>query len=269
MLNIHLIKSTSNPIFKDLKVFVKNGVNKNYSELFCVAGFKNNLVALENSWKPNTIFISSTIDQKLFNKIKSLTKKWKIRWIQLSSNLVLKLNELGNGNDFFVYYEKINFFKQSFELSNQFNYALCDHVQQPENLGSIIRNAAAFNIKGLFLWNCASIFLPKTIRTSAGNIFNVSISIIQDLNKFLNSLITKNIKLIGLENSNNAKDILNLSSEQLIGNIFIFGNEGNGIHTDLSKKINFNCKITINNKVDSLNVATTSAIVFYELNKKC
>ncbi|WP_081794315.1 TrmH family RNA methyltransferase [Mycoplasmoides pirum] len=269
MLKFHQINSFTNPIFKDLIIFVKQGVNKNFNDLFCVAGFKNNLVALQQNYEPNTIFVSTEIDIKTLNKIKSLTKKWKIRWIQLNKQLINRLNEIGNGNDFFVYYPKSHFSKQSFSLNNNSNYVLCDHIQNPENLGSIIRNGAAFNIDGLFIWESVNVYNPKVIRSSAGNIFNISLSIIENIEIFLNALKSKNIKLIGLQNILDAKPVNDLSNEEILGNVFVLGNEGHGIDKLLLKNLNASYKININSNVESLNVAATSAIIFYEINRKC
>ncbi len=267
MLKFHVINSSSNLIFKDLKLFVKNGVNKNYNELFCVAGFKNNLVALQNKIQPHTIFFSSDINNKDFNQLKVLTKNWKIRWIQLHSKLVDKLNDFGMGNDIFIYYPKTIFTKQSFILNNNFNYVLCDHIQHPDNLGSIIRNAAAFNIKGIFLWNCASIYSVKVIRSSAGNVFNVFISIINKIDELIEALKSKNIQLVGLENTSKSEHFVDVIFRKKNGNLFILGNEGHGISNFLLNSLDVSCKIPINEKVDSLNVAATSAILFHELSK--
>ena len=271
MLKFHLINSSSNPIFKDLRIFVKQGINKNFADLFCVAGYKNNLVALQNNWAPHSIFVPHDIDTKMLNKLKALTKNVKVRWIQLSESLVNVLNELGNGNDLFVYYDRAALMRQSFVLDNSFNYVLCDSIQEPSNLGAIIRNAAAFNVKGLFVYNSASIYHPKVVRASAGNIFNLPIAIVDDLNQFIKAVKTKKIQLIGLMNDKQSKSIdeLTQSGQQLTGLTFILGNEGHGISSQLLKNCDQMLRIDINNKVESLNVACTSAILFYELSKRC
>lgn len=269
MIKFHSINSLSNPIFKDLRVFVKNGTNKQFEDLFCVAGIKNNLVALENNLIPHSIFIKHDFELKKLNKIKTYVKNHKIRWIQLSTELVNILNNLGNGKDVYFYYEKKFFIKQSFPLENIWNYALCDNIQEPNNLGAIIRNAAAFNIKGVFLWQSVNVWNPKVIRASAGNIFALSIAIVQDIKNVLNAFKNKKLNLIGFENSNRAKSLINLIEKNKTGIVSVFGNEGHGLSKILIENIKDFYKIDINKKVESLNVATASAIVFYELNKLC
>ena len=79
MFKFHLINSSNNPIFKDLKVFVKNGDHKAFGDLFCVAGLKNNLLALQNNCLPHSVFINSQINPKIVNQIKTLIKNHKVR----------------------------------------------------------------------------------------------------------------------------------------------------------------------------------------------
>lgn len=268
MLKFHLINAVSNPIFKDLKIFVKEGSNKNYPDLFCVSGLKNNLVALENKWKPHSIFLSTKIDPKILNQIKALTKDLKIRWIQISESLANILNGFGNGLDLFFYYDKKDLIKQSFVFDKHFNYALCDNVQDPSNLGSIIRNASAFNIKAIFLINSAvSLWNPKVVRASAGTIFSMNFSLISDEALFFESIKDKKMILISTINSPKSKELSELKTTS--GMIFCFGNEGHGLSQKIQANSNLAIKININPHLDSLNVASTSAIIFYHLNRLC
>lgn len=268
MLKFHLINAISNPIFKDLKIFVRDGSNKNYPDLFCVSGLKNNLVALENKWKPHSIFLSTKIDLKILNKIKALTKDLKIRWIQISESLTNILNDFGNGLDLFFYYDKKDLIKQSFVFDKSFNYVLCDGIQDPSNLGSIIRNASAFNMKGIFLINSAvSLWNPKVVRASAGAIFSMNFSLINEEALFFNSIQDKKMILVSTINSPNSKELSELKITN--GMIICFGNEGHGISKKIQSNSQLTIKININPQLDSLNVASTSAIIFYHLNRLC
>lgn len=265
MFKFHLINSSNNPIFKDLKVFVKNGDHKDFGDLFCVAGLKNNLLALQNNCLPHSVFINTQINQKIVNQIKTLIKNHKVRWIQLSQALTSKVNELGNGNDVFFYYDKKVIFNRSFLMNNTYNYVLCDHLQDPHNFGAIIRNAAAFNVAGIFSYGCPNLWNPKLVRASAGTLFKIPISLISNWNDFVAVLQKKQLKLVITARDLLVKPIGEYQGQK--GLVIAFGNEGHGLSEEVIKAANSRVWIKINEKVESLNVASVSGIILYELNQ--
>ncbi len=267
MIKFHRIHSFSNPIFRDLAVFARDGTNAAFADLFCVAGWKNNLVALQNGHPPHTVFVSPGITPAQLNAVKALSKNARPRWVGLSAKLAEKLNALKNGADLFVYYPKSALRNQSFALAGDARYVLCDHVQNPENLGAIARNAAAFGFLGLFAWGCASVFSPKTVRASAGAIFSIRLGAIDDMEAFLAAAREKGLQFIGLQNDPDAAPLAELGAAA--GKILVLGNEGHGIDPLLLPNLSGSYRIPIDPRVESLNVAAASAIVFYELNRKC
>ncbi|WP_027119712.1 TrmH family RNA methyltransferase [[Mycoplasma] testudinis] len=266
MFKFHLINAASNPIYKDLKIFIKNGENKNFNDLFCVAGWKNNLTALQSNWLPHSVFIGLKVNPKIVTQIKILTKNQKIRWIQLSESLTNQANDIGNGNDIFFYYPKKTLVQPSFIFNEHYNYILCDNVQDPNNFGTIMRNAAAFNIAGVFSLNGTNLWNPRLVRASAGTIFTLPVSVIDDWNNFVKVYQQKKIKLIVTTNDANTTPLVSLANKK--GLMIAFGNEGHGLSERVLKAADAKTWISINPKVESLNVAATSAIVLYQLNQK-
>ncbi|WP_255565821.1 RNA methyltransferase [Mycoplasma sp. E35C] len=267
MINFHKITSKNNPIFKDLKIAYKNGYNKHLSDYFCVGGIKNNLIALNNNWLPHTIFVTQSFDKKIINEIKTKLKDHPVQWIEISDQLNQELKEINTqAGDCYFYYLIKQLNHQSFELSDRYNYLFLDNIQDPNNLGTILRNAAAFDLNKIFINHSVNLYNPKLIRASAGAIFSNQISIIHDLNKFIEVINKKGLSLIATANQPNAIDVSEF--DQASGNIIIFGNEGNGISDTLLNAATKTIKISINNKyAESLNVATSTGIILYELNK--
>ncbi|UTS70609.1 TrmH family RNA methyltransferase [Mycoplasma bradburyae] len=267
MINFHKINSKANPIYKDLKVAYKNGFNKHISDYFCVGGIKNNLIALNNNWIPHTIFVSKSFDRKIVNDIKNRLKNNSIRWIELSDELNQELKTLNTqAGDCYFYYLIKQLNHQSFELSKKYNYLFLDNIQDPNNLGTILRNAAAFNLDKIFINHSVNLYNPKLIRASAGAVFSNQISVIDDLDNFINVVDKKGLKFVATANKVNAIEVDQFDSAS--GNIIIFGNEGNGINKRLLDLANTTIKIAINDQhTESLNVATSTGIILYELNK--
>ena len=141
---------------------------------------------------------------------------------------------------------------------------LLDDVQDPGNVGTIIRNSVAFNVDTIVLSkNSASVYNEKVLRSTGGMIYNINI-IIDDLNKVINDIKKDGIKIYGtsLKKSKSLEDI-KATDEYAV----IFGNEGNGVKKELLDKCDEIIRIDMNDKCESLNVGVSSGIVLYHMFK--
>ena len=141
---------------------------------------------------------------------------------------------------------------------------ILDDIQDPGNLGTIIRSVVAFNFDTLILSkNTVDIYNSKVIRASQGLIFKTNV-IISDLKEIINDLKSRNYKIIGtkVDNGIDIKDIPSTSSLALI-----MGNEGNGVSSDILNLCDCYAHINMNKECESLNVGVATSIMLYELNK--
>lgn len=125
-----------------------------------------------------------------------------------------------------------------------------DRVQDPGNVGTIVRLAAAFDAAGvLLLPGCADAFGPKAIRSSAGAILTVPVARIS-----AEELIASNVPLV-------ATAMYGATDDPPARNaVLIFGNEGSGVSEELLRHAT-PLAIAMSNRVESLNVATSAAIL--------
>jgi TrmH family RNA methyltransferase len=142
---------------------------------------------------------------------------------------------------------------------------ILDDVQDPGNIGTIVRNSVAFDIDTLVLSKkCANVYSPKVLRSTGGMIYNINI-IIDELENVVDKIKKSNIRLIGtsLEKSKSLEEIDKLESYAVI-----FGNEGNGVSKDLLNKCDDIVRIDMNNMCESLNVGVSSGIFLYHMFKR-
>ncbi len=140
---------------------------------------------------------------------------------------------------------------------------ILDSIQDPGNLGTIIRSSVAFNIDTLIINDkCADPYSDKVIRASQGMIFKTNI-IKKDLTIFLNELKGK-IPIYGTK-VDGGKDLKTL--EKISKFAIIMGNEGNGVDQKLLNICDEYLYIPMNNKCESLNVGVATSIILYELTK--
>lgn len=141
-------------------------------------------------------------------------------------------------------------------------WVLLDGVQDPGNMGTIIRTAAAAGCSGVLLTKgCADTYNEKTIRSSMGSILRIPLYEDVDIS-FVKTLSQETGRpLIGtaLCEAKSYHDVPAIHQ-----GIFIFGNEGNGIQKELLAMTDFNLFIPLSNEVESLNVSAAAAIILFK-----
>jgi len=145
------------------------------------------------------------------------------------------------------------------------NVLLLDKIQDPSNLGAILRSCSAFGINKIFLSNdSVDLYNHKVISASQGAIFNVNVEYC-DLISLIVKLKKENYYLYGtfLHETNKPKTLETIKFQPKTA--ILFGNEGKGINQDLRNLIDENILIKTTNNVESLNLATSVAITIYSL----
>lgn len=176
--------------------------------------------------------------------------------IKVSENVMRKLSNLNSvPNILAVCYKRKNE-----EIKG--NILILDNIQDPGNLGTIIRSAVAFNIDTIIASkDTVDVYNTKVLRASEGMFFNINY-IIDDLERIIPTLTDYEIYTT---NVNNGKDISTIKKNKKYA--IIMGNEGNGVRENIASLAKQNIYIKMNSKCESLNVGVATSIILYELNK--
>ncbi len=142
---------------------------------------------------------------------------------------------------------------------------ILDDIQDPGNLGTIIRSSVAFNVDTLVLSSgCVDLYNPKVIRATQGMIFKLNIIIVDDIVSFVSDLKCKKYTIYSTRvNGGNSLKSIEKSSRFAI----IMGNEGNGVRDSLIDLSDSYIYIDMNPSCESLNVGCATSIILYELDK--
>lgn len=138
-----------------------------------------------------------------------------------------------------------------------------DGVQDPGNVGTIIRTAEAFGIDGIVYVNsCADKFSPKTLRASMGSAFRVPslVTTADSLGKFL-----EDFTVFGAMLDESAKRLGNVKFPEKTA--IIIGSEGSGVSSEIAGLCDEKIYIPIQG-AESLNAATAAAILMWELGRQ-
>lgn len=138
---------------------------------------------------------------------------------------------------------------------------LLEDIQDPGNVGTLIRTAAALGFGGIILSDkCSDPYLPKTVQASAGTVVSVWTRKNSDYLSMTRQLIEKDYKLFAADT--NGTIFKTLGGHKKI--ILALGNEGNGLSDDLLSISHEAVKIPIKEQnAESLNVAAAGAILMY------
>ena len=142
------------------------------------------------------------------------------------------------------------------------NVLIVDGVQDPGNLGTIIRSCVAFNIDTIILSDTTvDLYNDKVIRASEGMLFNINII----RGNLLDIIPTLDINLYttNVVNGTNLEDIEITKPYGIV-----IGNEGKGVSDSVNELIKNRIYIPMNNKCESLNVGVATSIILYEFERK-
>ena len=137
-----------------------------------------------------------------------------------------------------------------------------DRVQDPGNLGTIIRSAVAFNIDTIILSeDSVDLYNEKAIRSTEGMLFNINV-LRRDLKSFILKLKEDNYKIVGtrLTSGMKVKDYIFPKRVALV-----MGNEGNGISSEVLSLCDDFVYVPMNETCESLNVGVAASILMYEM----
>lgn len=250
-----IITSASNDKIKDVKKLVKSSKERYEQSVYIVEGIRmfreipdNDIVAVyvsESFYLNNTDLVDCcgvevcVVSDKVFNGISDTGTPQGIM-------AIVKMNKWSLddvlGEDTFV--------------------IIAERLQDPGNLGTIMRTAEAAGATGIILSSdSVDVYNPKVVRSTMGSIFRVPVYVSEDLAIDIDKIKEKGVIIYGAHLK--GQDFYDKDFKNSCG--FLVGNEGKGLSDEISSKADDLIKIPMKGKVESLNVATSVAVISYEV----
>ena len=190
--------------------------------------------------------------------LKDLPNKYDVKTNYVSLNVLKYITELDNPAKI------IGICKKKNDVIKGNHILILDNIQDPGNLGTIIRSAVAFNIDTIILSKIGvDLYNSKVIRATQGMIFNINI-VTSDLKEEVNKLKEKGYKILKTI-VDGGKLIRNLEKNDKFA--IIIGNEGQGVSKELQNLSDEFIYIKMNEKCESLNAGVATSIILYELSR--
>ena len=241
-----IIESKTNSFFKKIKKLQKRKYREQ-DKLFIAEGRK----FLQFSYRPKYIICAEGYDKEL------LVKEGEIVYT-FSKTLFKEISSQENSQGVILVYEYPKLIEE--KLSD--DLVILDQIQDPGNLGTIIRLLDAVGLKDIILVKgTVDVYNEKTVRSSMGSIFNMNYHYM-DYDELFPFLETQNYNIISTALAEDSVDYTQMTIKEK--NAIIFGNEGNGISKELLQKSDEKIIIPIYGSAESLNVGVATGIVMYK-----
>ena len=246
-----LITSKDNSKIKEIKKLKEKKYRKTE---FIVEGIKMLKEAISEKAEIDTIIIRE--DTELDFKLDSELEK---KVIHVTKNVFETISDVVSPQGVLVV---INKKIDDNKISKHADYILAlDGIQDPGNLGTIIRTADSANIKQILVSkDTVDSYSPKVVRSTMGAIYRVKIIECEDLAKTLKSLQTTGFEIVTTD-LHTDKSIYDMNYNK---KIVVIGNEANGVTPEIKELSNYRVKIPMLGKTESLNAAVATGIMIYE-----
>lgn len=246
------IESTQNSLVKHWKKLVSTRKERDKSKEFIIEGFHLVEEALKNKSELLTIIIRDDID---------MPAEWDISQVELvkvTTAVAKEIAETERSQGVFAHCRQREYSEE--EQASWKKLLFVDAVQDPGNVGTMIRTADAAGIDAVILGKgTVDAFSPKTVRSGQGSHFHIPI-ISADLMDWVMRLKNEQYSIIGtgLTNATSYKEVSVQENFALI-----VGNEGSGVSDELLQTTDANVIIPLHGKAESLNVAVATGILLY------
>lgn len=253
------ITSKDNETIKHIKKLKEKKYRDEYKE-FIVEGIKMIEEALEEKAKIKSIIIcddcknQGTIPSNLMYEIA------KLDCIYVSEKVFISITDVVNPQGIMAIVEKPDNSEEQINYKEN-NFLLLDNIQDPGNIGTILRTADSLNIKQIIASKgTADVYNPKVVRSTMGAIFRVKLIEVKDLVKTVKELKKHKIKVYATD-LKTEKSIYDVDYSKTA---IVIGNESNGVSKEVLEEATDRIKIPMTGKTESLNAAVATSIILYE-----
>lgn len=227
--------------------------------------------ALKSGRSVNKIFVSEQLQGAAFQKIQQLARE---SGAVVQKVPKAKLDKMQAGNHqgviasvaSYPYASIEDLFQRAEDRGEAPFFILLDELEDPHNLGSILRTADATGAHGVIIPKRRSVGLTATVaKTAAGAMEHIPVARVTNIASTIDELKERNVWIIGTE-AEADEDYRQLDGTLPIG--IVIGNEGKGISRLVRKKCDWTVSLPMVGKVSSLNASVACSLLLYEVFRK-
>ena len=227
--------------------------------------------ALTSGRSVNKVLILEQLNANTQGKIQQLSKSAGTIVQRVPKS---KLDQLADGNHqgviayvaAYQYVELDDLFNRATERNEDPFFIILDELEDPHNLGSILRTADATGVHGVIIPKRRSVGLTATVaKTAAGALEHIPVTRVTNIANTIEELKERNVWVVGTE-GNATEDYRMLDGTMPLA--LVIGNEGKGISRLVQKKCDWTVSLPMSGNVSSLNASVACSLLLYEVYRK-
>lgn len=264
-----LITSKENANIKTLSKLLSGKKYRNEMGVFVVEGMRNCIDVIKQSEEKKMEIVWAFFTEEAVLNYKNnldldcLMKLDESKKFTITKELADKISLEDNNQGIFVVAKKLDLMFCEDNLDKNGKYVVLNHLQDPGNVGTLLRTADAVGVSGIVLTgNCCDLYNPKVVRSAMGSMGRVKIFVEDDFSKVCEVFSKLQIKTLAAV----IKDgifVTEFDFEKPCA--VVIGNEGNGLSEADADMCDEKITIRMNGNIDSLNAAVAGAIILWEM----
>ena len=255
------ITSRQNSAIKAAAALKEAGARK-ASGLFLLEGARLCSDAAQGGNEITEFYVTEFAAEK-YKKEFHLLKDKALRSFYISESVAEKLSDTKNSQQFFAVCREKN---TESNINYEGMYVFTDNIQNPDNLGAIVRTAEALGADGLIVNAGCDIYSPKAQRAAMGALLRFPVIKSSDPYAVLRECRKNNMKIFASVVDSTAENLV--TADKNGGCVLIIGNEGNGVSDEIRSLCTTEITIPMKGKAESLNAAAAATVLIWEFMKE-
>lgn len=259
---LEIITSKDNKFIKLYKKLSESKKERSATGLFVTEGLR----IVQDALNEETDISCLMITQQCCDKYSDILSQADLKGVKP----VIISNELGNrisctekNQGIFAVCNMKKMQELSLSIKKGGRYAVLYQLQDPGNIGTIIRTADAMGLDGIILSESCDLYSPKTIRSTMGSVFRMNIWHGMDIEYVINQFRNAEVKTYPAVISSDALSLKKCDFSD--GGAVLIGNEGNGLPQNVVDMCDIPVTIKMNGNINSMNAGMAAGIIFWEM----
>lgn len=259
-----MITSTSNQRIKHLVNLKKKRKARDEEKVFLVEGIR--MFREVPAWKLREVYVTETFYHREKQVVDRVLEGSHITLEILSDTVFSYVSDTKSPQGILCVVEQMGYTLDDVAGGKCPHIIVLDHLQDPGNLGTILRTAEGAGVTGIVMdRECVDIYNPKTIRSTMGSIYRMPFYYAENLKKAVCGLKKRGIRTYAahLEGKKDYDE-----ENYCLPCAFLIGNEGNGLTKEIAELADSYIKIPMEGQVESLNAAIAASVLMFEAGRQ-
>ncbi len=252
------ITSKNNQLIKDTKKLFTSPRARKENGAFVLEGARLCFDVLNSFYTVDKLFITQSAYDKYQAKADDLISKSNSAYL-ITDDVATKLSDTVATQGVFAVCKM----KDNANADLKGKIIALDNVQDPSNMGAIVRTAEALGIDAIITYQGCDIYNPKALRSSMGSMLRVNIAYTDDLQDCLTKLKAQGFAVYSTVPDSSAKKITDIDFENDC--VCVIGNEANGVEDDIKQVSDALITIPMLGRAESLNASVAASITMWEM----